>query len=155
MFSRLISRLTGVNQSELYALRLENRSLKHKLEAAEKVAREFEQKSLKKSESKLPIPVDIGDPAPKDEEERREYVARVAELHTDILKPKFVQMISSAHSLLEDPELPEATQRSIQGTVYCLRELILWGDQKVNERIADVANSDDDEDDEESEDNTQ
>lgn len=122
--------------------------LQQKLDQANKVAVEFEAEANRGTPYRVQqnelVEVDLGDPSPfanseKGKEKRREYVARVAGLHTDILKPKLLQMISSSYALLENSNNDRELDQSIKGTIYAFRELILWGDSMLSERVQDEA----------------
>lgn len=125
--------------SEIANLQLQLAELKIRLDNAHKVAAEFEKVARSQTQrTRLSIPIDLGDPSPTKPEEREEYVAKVAELHTSILKPKFEQMISTAHNIIEDPDVAEHTARITQGAIYAFREIINWGDSMERERIANI-----------------
>jgi len=78
----------------------------------------------------------IGDPSPKKQTERKQYVAEVAGVHKHILEPKFKQMISTAHSLLEDETNSREADQALKGATYVLWELVRWGDLMVSEQVS-------------------
>lgn len=82
------------------------------------------------------IDVKIGDPSPRDASKRKAYVAEVAGLHRTVLEPKFKQMISVAHSILEDESNPPGADSALKGAIYSLWELINWGNAMVNEQLS-------------------
>lgn len=82
------------------------------------------------------IPMDTGDPIPEGGDQRKFYVAKVAGLHKDILKPKLKQMISKVHNLLEEESNDHNLDLILKGAVYSFREILIWGDSMVNEQIA-------------------
>lgn len=86
------------------------------------------------------IDIKMGDPAPVDSEKRALYVAKVAGLHVEILKPKLKQMISTAHTLLEDSSNDREFDQSVKGGIYMLYEILRWGEMMVNEQIANQTN---------------
>lgn len=87
--------------------------------------------------AKYPIvSMDVGDPSPKDKEERKLYVAAIAGFHKDYLKPKIQQMISTTHSLLKDMQNERELDLVLKGTVYSLEELDKWGDSMISEQVS-------------------
>lgn len=82
------------------------------------------------------IDAKIGDPSPKDTKERAAYVAQVAGLHHDILKPKIMHMISRLHEMLEEASNDREYDQSIKGAIYFAWEFIRWGEMMVNEQLA-------------------
>lgn len=82
------------------------------------------------------IDISVGDPTPTDATARREFVATVASLQTNILKPKLLYMIKNAHELLELSDNDRDYDQAVKGTIYALREMIRWGDQCINEHKA-------------------
>ncbi len=104
-------------------LRQEVRSLREKVKVAGIGEREL-------------VSIDLGDPSPTDTDKRKTYVAGVAGLHEETLKPKLRQMISHAHNLLEDETNDERTDMALKGAIYAFREFIHWGDAMVNEQVA-------------------
>lgn len=82
------------------------------------------------------VPADLGDPKPDNPARYREYVARVAGFHQDVLRPKLLEMISNTHRMMEDETLVPEMDRTLKGTVYALRELMVWGDSKVAEQVS-------------------
>lgn len=87
------------------------------------------------------IDAKMGDPSPVDGQERRTYVARVAGLYKDILEPKYRQMISTAHALLEESSNNREFDQALKGGIYMLWEMIRWGDSMVNEQVANQNNA--------------
>lgn len=81
------------------------------------------------------IGVDIGDPAPSDAGGRREFIARVAAFHKDILSPKLFQMISATHRLLEEETNDRETDLYLKMLTYVCRDLIKWGNEAINEQL--------------------
>jgi len=85
---------------------------------------------------KILVDTSIADPEPNGGDERREYVAKVAELHTTIYKPKLLKMMNNSYELLGEPGNDQETDTMLKGAIYSFKELILWGDSMVNEDIA-------------------
>lgn len=83
-----------------------------------------------------PIDVNMGDPAPEDQKQRRVYVNEVAGFHRTHLREKMLQMISSSYSLLEASSNDRDLDLTLKGTIYAFRELIRWGDRMVSEDIS-------------------
>ena len=104
------------------------------------------QNNLREAESALnslsslekPIPLDafLKDPVPDDTEERKMYVAKVAGLHTEILRSKLEHMISGSANCLKDWANDTDMDMKLKGVIYALEEIIRWGDAMVNEQIA-------------------
>lgn len=76
------------------------------------------------------------DPTPTDTEERKDYVAKVAGLYTEILEPKLNQMIAASHVLLENGENLPQVDYTLKGTIYAFREFKVWCEKMVKERDA-------------------
>ncbi len=77
----------------------------------------------------------LGDPTPIDLAKRKAYVAQVAALYNDILEPKIRQMISQAHSMLDDASNDREYDQAVKGCVYALKEMMRWGKSMVNEQL--------------------
>jgi len=75
-------------------------------------------------------------PEPMDGKGRKEYVARVAGFHTDILSKKIEHMIANADRVLEDMSNDHFFDRTMKGVVFAFRELFVWGETMVNEQLA-------------------
>ena len=82
------------------------------------------------------ILVKMGDPSPVDKVQRSLYVAQVAGLHKDILEPKLKHMISNTFQMLKSSTNDRDYDQSLKGAIYFAEELILWGNNMVNEQIA-------------------
>ncbi len=82
------------------------------------------------------IDMDLGDPSPKDTENRKLYVAQVAGIHKEILEPKFRQMISATHALMEPTDNERDYDLILKGVCYALREMLRWGESMVNEQMS-------------------
>lgn len=123
-----IAELTGENEN-LRVRTIKQQDIIVHLEDELAQSRDTEKEFLK-------VPIDVGDPSPVEPEMRKEYVARVAGLHTDIFRPKLMQMISVAYKLLEDPDNPKLSDQALKGAIYAFREIIRWGDMMVNEQMA-------------------
>lgn len=94
---------------------------------------------VKKGQKREPRPIinpRLGDPMPVDKEQYTLYVAQVAGLHTDILKPKLTQMISSLYAMLEEATNDREYDQAVKGAIYFAWELMRWGDLMVNRQIA-------------------
>jgi len=83
------------------------------------------------------------DPTPTDSEARKQFVARVASLQNDVLKPKLLYMIKNAHEMMEITDNDRDVDLVLKGSIYMARELIRWGDQCQNELIANARESQD------------
>lgn len=81
------------------------------------------------------IDVDIGDPTPDDPKGRREYIARVAAFHKDVLSPKLFQMISTFHKLLEEETNDRETDLYLKIGTFICRDLLKWGDAAISEQV--------------------
>ncbi len=88
------------------------------------------------------IDIKMGDPSPLDSTKRRSYVGQVAGLYKDVLEPKFKQMISVAHSLLEDETNTLQEDISLKGAIYAFWEIIRWGESMLNEQLGNQSNPD-------------
>lgn len=86
------------------------------------------------------LDVNVGDPSPIDTEQRKEYVARVAGLHKDILQPKIKQMISSIYKDMEFVENSRETDLILKGVIYALKEIDNWANLMISEHVAYVRN---------------
>lgn len=108
---------------------------------------EREKAELEKIANQKPVQIDfVGhDPVPTDKEARKQYVASVAALHTDILKPKLEHMISNAYLMLEESSNERSLDQAIKGAIYAFREFIRWGESMVNEQLANQAGESPDE----------
>lgn len=80
--------------------------------------------------------IDPMNPEPSKAQERREYVAKVAGLHREILAPKIKQMISRLHSDLENVDNETKHDFILKAAVYVLKELILWGNAMESEHMS-------------------
>ena len=99
--------------------------------------------NLKLNEHKPFIKIDMGDPSPKDVQQRESYVAAVAGFHTDYLKPKIDQMLSAAHNLGEEASNPRDVDLVLKGAMYTFREFLLWGKSMTNEHLSNLEASKD------------
>lgn len=113
-------------------IRIENTQLREKVATLSKRVEELS------SETVLIDPF-IGDVEPKDEKERKIYVATIAGVFKDFFAPKWKQMIAAAHLLMEDSENTHDTDMKLKGAVYALREHLFWGDRIVNEHVANLS----------------
>lgn len=117
--------------SEILKLSVENRALK-----------------LFQAQQRPFINVGMKDPSPSDSEERKAYVASVAQFHKDILKPKLLHLISGIReqlekmdSTLDDRGVPIASFRSnefdkiLKGTINAFWLLFEWGEQMTGEQL--------------------
>ena len=93
-------------------------------------------KQIDQEYKKQLIDIDIGDPGPKDVVKRKEYVAKVAGLHKEILEPKLRQMISVSHNLSESVSADRDFDFLMKGVVYAFREILKWGESMVSEQVA-------------------
>lgn len=82
------------------------------------------------------IDIDIGDPTPDNQEDRKQYVTRVAAFYKDVLEKKCLQMISVFHRLLEEETNNRETDNILKIGVYVCREWMKWGNQSVNEALS-------------------
>lgn len=130
-----MSRLIDVQRE--FRIKAEN-----SLDIQKKVSEEYRhQMNTMRAENKIDIrtellDVDIGDPTPMKVDARREYVGRVAGFHFDIFKPKCLQMISVFHRLIEEETNDRETDLYLKMGIYICREFVKWGDQAVNEQLA-------------------
>lgn len=85
---------------------------------------------------KFSVIVGLKDPSPVDKLQRALYVAQVAGLHKEILEPKFKQMISGLHEMLEEATNDREYDQSLKGAIYFAWEVIRWGQAMVNEQLA-------------------
>ena len=101
----------------------------------DKKARTIEalEKQIEKYRIHEVIPVDLGDPAPQDKEKRAVYVGEVAGLHTDILRPKLMQMIATGRAVLEADDNTREDDLRVKGMLFGFWEIIRWGDMLVSE----------------------
>lgn len=117
--------------SEILKLTVENRSLK-----------------LFQTKQRPFIAVTTGDPSPRDSEDRKMYVAAVAEFSKNILMPKLLSMISTVREQLEKMDssvdtsgVPIASFRSnefdkiLKGTINAFWLLHDWCDQMIGEQL--------------------
>lgn len=81
------------------------------------------------------VDINVGDPAPKDKEDRALYVAAVAGFHKNYLKPKISQMISTSNDLLNEIANERDLDLVLKGSVYCLKEFDRWGDAMISEQV--------------------
>ncbi len=107
----------------------ENKKLRDKIDVLES-----ELSKLKKE--KLFVDVFSKDPSPQDTEKYKLYVAQVAGLYKEILEPKLKHMISNALQLLEPSTNDREFDQAVKGSVYTLRELMLWGQSMINKQIS-------------------
>lgn len=133
MFGYQLLQKSFLIEKELYVSQANDR-----VKALEGLVREYERENarLKKKYEVGLVAVDIGDPTPKDAQERRNYVARVAGFHKDIMEPKCLQMISAFHKLLEEETNDEKTDNILKTGIYICREWMKWGNQALAEQIA-------------------
>ena len=92
------------------------------------------------------IDVSLGDPTPTDPVERQQFVAQVASLQMNILKPKLEYMITKVHEILELTDNDRDYDQALKGTIYAFREIIRWGESCFNEHIANAQEAHDEED---------
>lgn len=94
--------------------------------------------SFEEAEKKFHPLVDfsLGDPAPKDSEQRKTYVARTAGFFSEILEPKLKSMLSSLHNMLEERDSDRDFDLILKGVAYAFRDLIKWGNAMINEQVA-------------------
>ena len=78
----------------------------------------------------------LGDPSPKDTEQRKLYVNQVAGVYKEILEPKIKFMIANLHLMLEDTSNDTRYDDSAKGAISALRGMLLWGQAMVNESVA-------------------
>lgn len=95
-----------------------------------------------KAKERPVIAVGVGDPSPLDTAKRRSYVAQAAGFHKDILGPKLKQMICQMR------EEFEKVNRNTFGLIQSEYDLYLkgainfgwllheWGDEMINEQVA-------------------
>jgi len=122
---------TKILEDEILKLKVQNQSLKIKNESLEK-------RLVSLEGHKYLVDVNIGDPAPSKPVDRKVYVAAVAGLYKDHLHPKFMQMISTAHALLEPFENDREKDLLLKGVVFTLWDLDKWGERMVNEHLANL-----------------
>lgn len=84
----------------------------------------------------LDIPFEVGDPLPVDREQRALYVAQVAGLYTEVLKPKLLHMIANTRMVLSDVKNSHEEDLMLKGAIFSFQEFIRWGDMMVNEQMA-------------------
>lgn len=92
-------------------------------------------------ENKLPlIQYNIEDRSPSDTLERKAYMTRVALFFQEIFNDRLKLMISEQQQELSNPTNPEKYDQFIKGTINALSLLLDWGDQCINEHLADNQN---------------
>lgn len=79
---------------------------------------------------------DIDNPEPADQEQRNEYVARVAGFHEDVLKDKLNNLIAVQQQALSNPYNDRKIDWYIKGTINGFSLLLDWGESTVNEMIS-------------------
>lgn len=94
--------------------------------------------------------INIGDPIPTNDAERKMYVGAVAGFYKDYLEPKLKQMISVAHNMFEEQGSDRDFDLTLKGVVYSFRELMTWGENMYKEHVAYVAENNTEEEGEES-----
>ena len=82
------------------------------------------------------VPAGVGDPAPSDQVPRREYIARVAAFHTDVMKYKIESMVSEVRAELEKVDNPPELDRILKGTCNALWLINDWGELAVSEMMS-------------------
>lgn len=75
------------------------------------------------------VGIELGDPLPEDTKKRKSYVSMVAGLHDIVLRKKLLQMIDNAREVLENTENNREQDLETKGVIFCLWELIRWGDK--------------------------
>ncbi len=85
---------------------------------------------------KLHIDMSAGDPEPSDEEERAEYVQRVAGFFTDIMDKKIEYLKSLQAIAMQDPEESDKMTQYRRGAINAFALLQDWGDQMIAEAQA-------------------
>lgn len=96
----------------------------------------FELEAKLKNIKRTVIDMSIGDPEPSEVVARREYVARVAAFHKDVLDKKIKAMISEVRAELEKIENTPKMDEILKGTCNALWLIYDWGEQCVNEMIS-------------------
>jgi len=114
-------------------------ALKKRLEEAEMTV------FLSSQKKELPHPVvDLGaeDPEPNDAAQRKLYVAQAAAFHHDVMKKKLLKLISDTRAQFEQINResfgmkPSEYDLFLKGTINGLWLLHDWGDEMVNEQLA-------------------
>jgi len=123
MFEKILNKLGFITKKESLRLRQENFVLKEKLRQDDKIPRPV-------------LDVNIGDPAPENPVARREYIARCAAFHKDVLDQKMQHMISTVSSELVNIESSRDFDMVLKGTINALHLIREWGESTVNEHLA-------------------
>lgn len=82
---------------------------------------------------KIVIDFSLGEPKFRKSEERIAYISKVAGFYTDVLENKLKLMINNTHTEMEGTENNRDTDLILKGTVYALREILLWGETLTSE----------------------
>jgi len=96
----------------------------------------LELNSVKGEVKKPVVKVNIGDPTPVDGPARKAYIARVAAFHKEVMRDKILAMISDVHSELEKVDIGPVMDQILKGTINSLWLIYNWGEQCINEQIA-------------------
>jgi len=80
------------------------------------------------------IPTDDGSPV--DQNERKEYTARVAGFFTDVLNKKLAHMIGEQRKMLEDPNNSREADLFIKANINALSLILDWGEECLTEYMS-------------------
>lgn len=123
MFDKITKNLGFITRKEALVLKQDNFLLRERLREQPKPVRPV-------------VDLNTGDPTPDKVDARREYVARVAAFHKDVMEQKIKSMISLVRDELDKVENTPATDLLLKGTSNALWLVYDWGEQCVNEMLS-------------------
>ncbi len=123
MFEKILKNLGFITRKEALALKQENFLYREKLREQPKPVRPV-------------VDLNTGDPTPDKVDARREYVARVAAFHKDVMEQKIKSMVSLVREELSKAENSPQTDLFLKGTINALWLMYDWGEECVNEMLS-------------------
>lgn len=135
MLQKILNRLGYITKTESALLRAENFSLREDVKKTRENS-DYLMDVIKTMRQKRVVDTNVGDPAPEDPTARREYVARVAAFHTDVLSPKIYAMVAEVRAELEKIDNSPELDRILKGTSNALWLMHSWGELMVSEMMS-------------------
>lgn len=80
------------------------------------------------------IPIDDGSPV--DQDQRKEYTARVSGFFSDIMEARIKYMIGQQMKMLQNPDNSREADLFIKANINALSLLLDWGDECLNEYMS-------------------